>query len=61
MAFAGPDLPVPKVLEVGDALGGAYAISERHFGLFLEKLDEPRWRCGWRRRLRPGCRLPPGR
>jgi aminoglycoside phosphotransferase (APT) family kinase protein len=44
MAFAGPDLPVPKVLEVGNALGGAYAISERHFGLFLENLDEPRWR-----------------
>ena len=43
MAFAGPDLPVPKVLEVGNALGGAYAISERHFGLFLENLDEPRW------------------
>lgn len=44
MAFAGPDLPVPRVLEVGNALGGAYAISERHFGLFLEDLDEPRWR-----------------
>jgi hygromycin-B 4-O-kinase len=44
MAFAGPDLPVPRVLEIGSALGGAYAISERHFGLFLEELDEPRWR-----------------
>lgn len=44
MGFAGPDLPVPKVLEVGSALGGAYAISERHDGLFLEELDEPRWR-----------------
>ena len=44
MAFAGPDLPVPRLLEVGNALGGAYAISERHFGLFLENLDEPRWR-----------------
>ena len=44
MAFAGADLPVPVVIEVGDALGGAYAISERHFGLFLENLDEPQWR-----------------
>lgn len=40
MAFAGPDLPVPRVLEVGDALGGAFAISERHRGTFLEDVDE---------------------
>lgn len=39
MAWAGPDLPVPRVLEVGDALGGAYALSERHHGRFLETLD----------------------
>lgn len=39
MAYAGPDLPVPRVLEVGDALGGAYALSERHRGTFLEDLD----------------------
>ena len=39
MAFAGPDLPVPRVLEIGDAFEGAYAISERHFGAFLEALD----------------------
>jgi aminoglycoside phosphotransferase (APT) family kinase protein len=44
MTFAGPDLPVPHVLEIGDAFGGAYAISERHFGVFLETLDEPRFR-----------------
>lgn len=44
MAFAGPDLPVPRVLETGSALGGAYAISERHFGVFLESLDESGWR-----------------
>jgi len=41
MAFAGPDLPVPAVLEIGAALGGCYAISERHFGAFLESLDRP--------------------
>ena len=44
MAFTGPDLPVPAVLETGRALGGAYAISERRFGVFLETLDEARWR-----------------
>jgi len=44
MAFAGPDLPVPAVLEIGEALGGHYAISERHFGTFLEELDEDGWR-----------------
>ncbi len=44
MAFARPDLPVPAVLETGSALGGAYAISQRCFGVFLETLDEARWR-----------------
>ena len=43
MAFAGPDLPVPEILETGRGLGGAYAISQRCFGVFLETLDEPRW------------------
>jgi aminoglycoside phosphotransferase (APT) family kinase protein len=47
MAFAGPDLPVPEVLETGPALGGAYAISQRCYGAFLETLDE----AGWRRLL----------
>ena len=37
--FAGPFLPIPRVLEIGEALGGAFAISERHDGLFLEQLD----------------------
>jgi hygromycin-B 4-O-kinase len=44
MAFARPGLPVPRVLEVGEALGMFYAISERHFGVFLETLDEGQWR-----------------
>jgi aminoglycoside phosphotransferase (APT) family kinase protein len=44
MALSGPDLPVPRVLETGSALGGAYAISERSFGVFLETLDERGWR-----------------
>jgi aminoglycoside phosphotransferase (APT) family kinase protein len=36
-AFAGPDLPVPEVREVGTTPSGrAYAISVRHHGRFLE-------------------------
>ena len=42
MMFAGPDLPVPAVIEIGAACGGFYAISHRHFGVFLESLDRPR-------------------
>jgi aminoglycoside phosphotransferase (APT) family kinase protein len=34
--WAGPDLPIPEVLAVGDAFGGAFAISARHHGRFLE-------------------------
>ncbi|HEV3267474.1 MAG TPA: phosphotransferase [Acidimicrobiales bacterium] len=37
--FAGPYLPIPTVHEVGTAFGGAFAISERRHGLFLEQLD----------------------
>lgn len=36
MAFAGTDLPVPEVLDIGAGLGGSYAISVRHHGRFLE-------------------------
>jgi hypothetical protein len=51
MAFASPEIPVPEVLEVGDALGGAYAISARHYGINLEDVrpDSPIWRARcWR-------------
>jgi len=34
------DLPVPQVLEVGEALGLAYAVTRRVHGEFLETLDE---------------------
>lgn len=44
MALDGPDLPVPRVLEIGDAFGGAYALSERRDGVFLEHLDAAGWR-----------------
>jgi aminoglycoside phosphotransferase (APT) family kinase protein len=55
MALAGPDLPVPRVLEVGDAptLGASFALSERHRGTFLEQLD----RAGWARVLPAVLRL----
>ena len=37
MAFAGPELPVPEVRDVGtNPSGRAYAISVRHHGRFLE-------------------------
>ena len=44
MAFARPELPIPTVLEIGEALGVFYAVSVRHFGVFLETLDEHGWR-----------------
>src|SRR5262245_19816418 len=36
MSFERPGLPVPQVLEIGQAFGGAYAISVRHHGRFLD-------------------------
>lgn len=36
LAFASPDLPVPEVVEVGEAFDGAYAISVRFYGINLE-------------------------
>jgi hygromycin-B 4-O-kinase len=36
--YASRDLPIPRVTEIGDALGGSYAISERAFGSILETL-----------------------
>lgn len=39
MAFCSPDLPVPEVLEVGDAADGAFAISVRHHGIYLETIE----------------------
>ena len=37
-------LPIPRVTEIGQALGGFYALSERASGCFLEELDEPQTR-----------------
>lgn len=38
MVYATEDLPVPEVIDIGEAFGGAYAISRRHHGRFLEDL-----------------------
>ncbi|MHB8574824.1 MAG: phosphotransferase family protein [Dehalococcoidia bacterium] len=43
-AFSSPALPVPRVLEIGEALGGFYAIAERVFGTMLDGLTETQLR-----------------
>lgn len=40
-AYTAFDLPIPKVVEIGQALGRSFAISERAFGNMLDGLDEP--------------------
>ncbi|HUP86811.1 MAG TPA: phosphotransferase [Acidimicrobiales bacterium] len=37
--FARPGLPIPEVLEVGEAFGSAFAVSMRSRGRFLETID----------------------
>ncbi len=39
-AHATPDLPIPRVIEIDEAFGGFYAISERTFSDYLDELDE---------------------
>ena len=39
MTYGREGLPVPAVLDIGDAFGGAYVISERHHGRFLESVE----------------------
>jgi len=36
--FAGPDLPVPEIVETGEALGGSFSISARIYGEALDAL-----------------------
>lgn len=43
-AYAAPDLPIPEVLAVGEALGGYYAVSARVRGAVLENLAPDDWR-----------------
>lgn len=42
--FAAPDLPIPKVTEVGEAFDGYYAISTRVRGVPLESVNAAQWR-----------------
>lgn len=39
MQFTTPDLPIPEVVEIGEALGTYYAISRRHYGRFVEDVS----------------------
>lgn len=43
-AYASPDLPIPQVLDIGEALGGYYAIAPRAYGVPLETVDAETWR-----------------
>ena len=38
-AFASPALPIPRVLEMGEAAGGYFAISERVYGGYIDDVD----------------------
>ena len=40
--WAAPELPIPQVVEIGDAFGGAYAVSHRCFGEGLDALTPAR-------------------
>ena len=39
-AHVAPALPIPRILEIGEAPGGFFAISERAYGEHLDALDE---------------------
>lgn len=43
-AYASANLPIPRLLEIGQALDGFFAISERAGGEFLDALDGPAFR-----------------
>jgi hygromycin-B 4-O-kinase len=40
LRFASPRLPIPRLLEIGPAFDGYYAISERAYGEFIERRDQ---------------------
>ncbi|MFN8475846.1 MAG: aminoglycoside phosphotransferase family protein [Anaerolineae bacterium] len=42
--WACPALPIPRVVELGRAFGGYYAISERVFGRYIDDVDETQMR-----------------
>ena len=39
-SYASPLLPIPRILEIGEAPDGFYAISERAYGSYLDALDD---------------------
>lgn len=43
-AYTSPALPIPRLLDMGTAFDGFYAISERAFGEFIDDLDAERMR-----------------
>ena len=43
-AFASPALPIPRVVEMGEAAGGYFAISERVYGGYIDDVDEAQMR-----------------
>ncbi len=48
-AFVTADLPIPNVFEIGEVLGGYFAISQRAYGAPLESVDARTWRSSrWR-------------
>jgi hypothetical protein len=44
LPFAGPALPIPAVLELGEAFDGYYAIAERVYGGYIDDVDEAQMR-----------------
>jgi hygromycin-B 4-O-kinase len=42
--YACPALPIPRVVEIGEAFEGYYAISERVFGGYIDDVDETQMR-----------------
>ena len=42
--YACPALPIPRVIELGKAFGGYYAIAERVFGGYIDDVDETQMR-----------------
>lgn len=44
VSYASPNLPIPRIVEIGEAFGGFYAISERATGEYLDTLDQEQMR-----------------
>ena len=42
--YACPALPIPRVIELGEAFGGYYALAERVFGGYIDDVDETQMR-----------------